>query len=256
VPNKINAASRVAAFLLQLRGQSSGQATFHVWATVLGVAGDDFTLRREVIKRLPLLSDQIERVQQGMTLLDFSTELFAPYLDSMFRWSNTFNLDSAWNGYAGNITNEWILALRWCSEVMPHEEERIGDEDISFWVSRIEELLASISAAGLPQEIQKVMNTHLQQLRDALRSYQLSGLQSIEQSLLQAEADLRRRANHFSSSIEEASGNTLENLAEIGQVLSEVYAAVTKADITRPQGTNDNPIQALPFFGHSVLRSA
>ena len=68
----------------------------------------------------------------------------------------------------------------------------------------------------------------------------------------QAEADLRRRANHFSSSIEEASGNTLENLAEIGQVLSEVYAAVTKADITRPQGTNDNPIQALPFFGHSV----
>lgn len=234
----INAAYRIINVLEELRRNQTGTATYQVLGSVFGISGNDIDTRRDVSKRLPLLADQIEHILNDMVGTQYNEDLYKGYLQTAIHWSISFNLDAGWNSYVNHISNELILALKWCSEVLPDEEEHFDASTIGTWLERVDKLLIDISSSDLSIGLKQLLSKHLQSLRDALNSYQLVGLKTIEDSLLQTVAGLRRQSNQLNAELQEASVEVKNKISEYEELLKEVSNVVDSADKTR---SNDMP---------------
>lgn len=250
MPKNINAAYRVINIFNSLKGQG-GRETYKVLGSAFKITGADFDVRREVMKRLPLLTDQIELILNNMVCTNYSENLYKNYLNGLIQWSNSFNLDADFTNYHSRIDGEVMLALNWCCEVLPNDEELIDSSIIHNWKERIIELLSELSSAELSSDLRQLLNKYLQLLRDALNNYQLVGLKTIEDSLIQTEAGLRRQSSQLNAELMQSSKKLEEPLMKYQEILQEVGNSLDIADIKRP--ADSVPLGGFSFSGIKVI---
>jgi hypothetical protein len=135
--------------------------------------------------------------------------------------------------------------------VLPNDEELLDPSTINTWKEKISDLLNELSSAELSPDLQQLLNKYLQLLRDALNNYQLLGLKTIEESLIQTEAGLRRQSNQLIAALDEPSNQFNAPLLKYQAILQEVGCSLDLADINRP--TDLAPLGTFLFHGIKVI---
>jgi hypothetical protein len=252
MPININSAYRTLNILNTLRANGNGSPAYKILGSAFKVFGEDIYVRKEVIKRLPLLIDQFENILNQMSNTSFSENLYRNYFKNVISAFTTINLDTDWGHFVHNINSELMLALKWCSEVLPDEEEHLDDATVKNWIDKVEKLLFDLTSSDLSIDLRQLLSKHLESLRDALNKYQLVGLREIEDSLLQTLGSLNRQKTRIHEQLQEASDEDREQIYEYENILKEVGNAVDSADKTH---SKDIPplLSNFSLYGTNVL---
>lgn len=251
-----NAPSRLYRFFEKLRQQGALEnPTFVALGVALCLSHlDEIELRHEIGKRLGYIADQLRLSIKQMKSTSIEEETYIPYLNHALRWLATLSLEAPWRSFVGGINNELMLTLLWCSQVLPNEELPISDEEITTWIERIEKLVDDLLNSGLSDGTRDFLLKLLLELRDSVRNYQLLGLTGIEDALLRAESDTRRRASHLASEMNSASPADIDCVRQIDESLREVGRRVDSASMTTDTKGSSLPSN-FSVFGHALLRS-
>ncbi len=250
----VNAAYRVFYIATALSQIRPDQPTFEALAEVFGVIHDTTIDRRLAVdKRRSLFTDQLQIIKVEMNQLDFSQELYFPHLEQLRNLMASLHSDQPWRAYFPSLSPELLLALNWCSEVLPNEEEIVEGPRIEEWIASVEQVMQKIQSSFLPIEIRAFIMNNLLTTLDALHSYKITGLKKIEDALIRTQGEASIRANVLRDAYEKVDESGQGLVGEFEFILQKIGEAVDQADKTR--SPNATPLGKLKtVFGIALTR--
>jgi hypothetical protein len=150
-----NPAARISRLIANAMVVSPKKNPLDVWAEVLEVPpGPSLERNHEVVQ---LLSDCVEELRLVVLQLreqGVPDELFVPYVDRLKHVFAAQNLSGTWGTIVSNyLSSDVMLALAWCSQVLPEDSNAATDDDLAGLAALLAELKRALEAPGLPQTV-------------------------------------------------------------------------------------------------------
>lgn len=219
MPKHINSAYRVHAILSAACAQPGNQQMWEVFAKVLGVQHHDGRKKIfEVNRLLDLFYDEVDKTRAQMKASGFSEDLYETAFEVVEQRITPGLLFNEWQGY--KTTLEPILyGLKFCSEVLPHEEDLVSEEDIAIIKEALQNLDGVLHTSNLPDYVKAFIQQHINIIKKALRDYQVIGARSFKTAMYEG----------FIQSVENESIVTEYQESEEMGLLGKAWNGVKKA---------------------------
>lgn len=174
MPPNNNAARRVYELLEKAAAAQDKVPAVNIWADIFGIAESE-ERPYEVAQSLSRIKDELDSVRGQMAASEIGAECYERYLRRARAAVGVETLSQHWGNLKPNLTNETLLALRWCSEVMPNEEDVIDPKQLAELEQLANQLSESLQAATLPTSLRSLIERHLVIICHALRWYPIQG---------------------------------------------------------------------------------
>ncbi|MEO2282057.1 hypothetical protein [Pseudoalteromonas pernae] len=248
MPQNINSAYRIREILNSLRSKPDNTPTHEIWAEVFSLEESDQDRKNVSIARcLADLHDEVELVRDEMLKLGYSENLF----DSSLKKCNTVfavqSIMGQWKGHKQQITPEVIVALGFCSEILPNEEELIDESNLDELRDMASDLRASLTQSNLPVHTKHIIEKHLNKIDEAIFKYKVVGAKALNEVMQSAYGEVIVSEAVF----EEARGSEeLGKLSAMWQKTKSVLDGVvdTNKRIAAMQGMAEKGQKVLEFL--------
>jgi hypothetical protein len=184
MPRNINSAYRVHEVLAKAIKEGSHQeAMWQALAkafSILNMSGQKVIF--EVTRMLELFYGELEKTRQQMEASNFSSDLFAPTFKTIAERVTPGLMHNAWGGYANDLQGT-LHSLRFCSEILPNEENLMSEEQLLYIREMLETLESKLVAGNLPIYVQEFIIEQIQIIRKALRDYIIVGGKAFKRAL-------------------------------------------------------------------------
>ncbi|HEX8501647.1 MAG TPA: hypothetical protein VF659_13765 [Pyrinomonadaceae bacterium] len=183
MPKHINSAYRVHATLSAACARPGNQQMWEVFAKVFEIQHPNGRKKIfEVNRMLDLLYDEIEKTRAQMKASNFSEDLYEPAFTLIEQRITPGLLFNDWHGYKAAL--EPILhTLKFCSEVLPHEEDLVSEEDLGAIREALKELEDVLQESELPDYVKAFIQQHISIIKKALRDYQVIGAKAFKTAM-------------------------------------------------------------------------
>lgn len=192
MPQNRNSASRLYAFLKSLPGHAENTQILSAWASALQIEEPDTSRQaRLVSERLAALSKELDLIREGMRHGDFSSHLYTKALAAFDAAFSPMYLSSNWNHVRQQLKPEHMLALQFCAEILPDEEDEIPQADldeITSLLAELEELAAN--SDELPVQLRRLIENQVTEIRIALASYEIAGAKVLREAVRSSYGEL------------------------------------------------------------------
>lgn len=192
MPQNRNSASRLYAFLKSLPGHAENTQILSAWASALQIKESDTSREaRLVTERLAALSKELDLIREGMRHADFSAHLYTKALTAFDTAFSPMYLSSTWNHVRQQLKPEHMLALQFCAEILPDEEDEIPQADldeITSLLAELDELVAN--SDGLPVQLRKLIENQVKEVKVALASYTIAGAKVLREAVRSSYGEL------------------------------------------------------------------
>lgn len=229
MPHHRNSASRLHAFISALPHHADNTQVLSAWAKAFVVEGADGTRQaRLVTEQLSLLANEIDFVRSGMAQANFSQHLYDSALSALEAALSPMQLPSSWNSVRQYFKPEYMLALQFCSEILPDEEDEISQEDldsIQTLVTELEELAGSASSA--PVRLKRLLGSQAANIRGALVGYRIAGAKALRDAVRASYGELVEAKDIIA---EHRDSPEVSKLAEAWSKVNKVADAALKID--------------------------
>jgi len=189
-----NPAKRLLRFVEQVSHKPDQVSTVQVWADALGldpqIANND---PHQVLIKLKLLREEVDLVEKLMAETPFSAQLYAPYLDRVRRTISVPNSSAGWSNYKQNLQADTLLALRYCSEILPPEPE-LAMEDLQSVLDKVSELRLEIESLTLSRGVRDFLLRQLDIIENGIHDYPIKGGSAIKNAFKEGFADFASNA--------------------------------------------------------------
>lgn len=183
MPQNINSASRLVALLRNIPGYPDNTQTLEVWAKLFEVNEENPNKKSGVVaERLNAMYRELEVVREQMANANYSEKLYSPAIAKVEQALSMMLLPSTWNLARQYLTPETVIALEFCSEILPDEEAQISSEELAEINTRIEELSALLSDSQLPTRLRALIEHHISLIRRALAEYPITGAKALREA--------------------------------------------------------------------------
>ena len=228
MPIHTNSASRMHSLINKMLIPNDQTQILAGWVQVLEVA--EFSPRKQAIlvtRRLDSVSREIGLVRDGMSKESFSPVLYESALGAFEEAASPILLPHTWNNIRQYLTPQNILALQFCSEILPHEEEVVSLEKIADLLSMVEDLRLAAHNENLPESLRSLLLHHVELIERAIAEYPISGVKALREASQSGLGELVEAKEMVAQH-----GNTEEilKLAKVWKKVSEIADAAIKAD--------------------------
>ena len=189
-----NSAARLHALFSKACPAKDKETARAVWARVLGMPGiierTDRVQTTNLIRRLVLMANELDRVRAFAQSAALPPRLWANQLDSLQAALGLGSIEANWS--PNRITPDALLALDWCAERMPAEEEiEIAEGELLKIRETVEDVWTIVADSALPAELRLELLRILNDLRDAIESARIVGPLDVRRRVVEAEATLQ-----------------------------------------------------------------
>lgn len=175
-----NSAGRIFKMLHEARRKPDSKKIIEAWSDVLQVEEDDGHSRAHLVaEALSLLRDELNVVENEMTALGFSDDLYLPYLRRCRSALNISNMQASWSSPKAQIKDDTLLSLRLCSELMEDEEVELDEEELNEIVQMVHELRALMENSDLSTEMRVRVRKHLDMISSIVQKTPLVGASAL-----------------------------------------------------------------------------
>ncbi|MCP5415210.1 MAG: hypothetical protein H6961_11460 [Chromatiaceae bacterium] len=225
MPTNINAAFRIREILESVVGNPDNEQVLKVWAKLFEIQEPNQHRRGVAVSRvLADLHDEVELVRSEMNRLGYSPGLYDGALDKCNRVFAGHAIMGQWNSLKQHITADVRIALGFCSEILPNEENQIDLSDLQDLRALAAELRAQLEKSELSARAKAVVEKHLAKIEEALASYAAVGVKGLEEAMQSAYGEVITNEAVF----EEAKGSTeLGMLSKLWKKTKTVIDGVT-----------------------------
>ncbi|MDR6521637.1 hypothetical protein J2789_004324 [Variovorax paradoxus] len=209
-----NPAARISRLIAKALPISVKRTSLDAWAAALDVPdGPGLERDHEVVQ---LLSDCVEELRLlvlQLRQLGVPDGLYAPYIDRLKKAFSAANLTNPWGATVGNFLNsDVMLALAWCSHVVPEDEATATGEELASLADLLGELEAALQAPGLPEYVRATFVRHLVGMRRAIRLAPLRGTGSLKEASRTILADMNIDKDEIRAAAATADKSTMHHL--------------------------------------------
>ncbi|OXX66858.1 hypothetical protein, partial [Vibrio sp. V03_P4A6T147] len=224
----INSAFRVREILQSVVSKPDQVVGSEVWAEVFDIKEVDSSRKNFRISRcLADLHDEVEQIRVEMLKLGYSADLYDSSLNSCNIAFAVNLIGNSWVSAKQNIKPEVILALGFCSEILPNEEELVDLENLEQLALMASELRSELSNSSLPAYTLHIIEKHLSKIEEAISKYRAIGAKALEDVVHSAYGEVIANDKIF----KEAQGSSeLHKLSIIWQKTKSVLDGVVSAD--------------------------
>ena len=125
-----------------------------------------------------LLHNEILQAKEVMSATQYSPQLYKDAFQRLEQALYFETLMSGWGAFRNYITTEALLALKWCVETMPKDEQLIDEKDLMGLVADLEDLKKKLSGKELPTEVCVFVMHQIEILERAIRDYRIIGMKA------------------------------------------------------------------------------
>jgi hypothetical protein len=187
MPKNINSAYRIREVLNSVKSKPDNTPAHEIWAEVFSIEESDQNRKNVSISRcLADLHDEVELVREEMLKLGYSENL---YNSSLKKCNAVFAVQSImgqWKGPKQQVTPEVPVALGFCSEILPNEEDLIDEANLDELRVMASDLRASLTESNLPVYTKNIIEKHLNKIDDAILKYKVVGAKALEEVMQSA----------------------------------------------------------------------
>lgn len=183
MPQNINSASRLYSLLEQSLNEVDSAQILEVWAKLLGVSESSANRKAALVsERLRWMYRELELVVAQMHLLDYSEKLYASAISNIEHAMSTMILSGTWSQAKQYLGRDTLVALAFCSEILPDEESQISADELGQIQALIDELCLSISPSELPPRLVTLIQHHIDLIQHALAEYPITGAKALREA--------------------------------------------------------------------------
>lgn len=189
---RFNSASRIYSVLMKLDANKYQRIQpVDFWAEILGVMQENSSRKAaEVTNKLNMLHDELDLVKTAMEETDFSEYLYNDALKNLEQVISVLYLQTNWQSVAQFLKPEALLALNFCSEILPDETQQFNQSDIDELVNLLEALKQELNASQLPEKLVKLIQKHIAIIEQAIVDYQIQGYRAVENAVTLMTGDI------------------------------------------------------------------
>ena len=179
----MNPAARLLEFVNKAHSVPGNLPAIQGWRKVLDLKEDNCIEIYTGIADIIQLTRDTRKAIVGLDGYDQS--LFLEPLDKVSSGINVVNLQGPWELVTNQFDDRTVLGLRFCSTVLDQHsnETSLSDDQIKFWLQDIEDLLDSIAASDVPDQLKIFFLEHLEKLRFALLHYWIFGTVGVQSAV-------------------------------------------------------------------------
>jgi hypothetical protein len=187
MPRHINSAYRALRILRRAVDQNPNLSALDAWVRVFDIKSDDSIDRAfAVTNKLSLLYGEITSAREAMSVGAFSPELYEAAFNNALRAIDPAYLTATWSQFSQRLDPQTLNALAFCSELLPDEENPLGDEDIDSLWARLDELRTDVDKSELPDEVRQFILEQIDIIEAALDNYEITGARAFRRALVDA----------------------------------------------------------------------
>lgn len=198
-----NPAKRILDLVHQVRAKPDQLAMSEVWGASFGL---DIDLVKsdphQVYEKLRLVRGELDLLQELMEETNFSQSLYKPYIQRIRNTINVVNIGASWGNYKGNLTEDTLLALKYCAEIIPSESS-VDQEELERILSAIHSLKQEIESSTLSKGMYAFLISQLQIIENAIQNYPINGGDSIRKAFSEGFTNLAVQADKISNENDE-----------------------------------------------------
>jgi hypothetical protein len=184
MPKNINSASRLLAIVEPLVHLPDDQQTVNVWAKAFSIEpGQVLKLARPVAVRLECMQRELDIVAQQMKGAGYSEQLYSKALSDFESAISPMLLSTNWHNIKQHFPEANLVALRFCSEIIPDEEAEIASEDLGEIEARVAELRELLATSELSARLRTLIIHHLELIEQALAEYPIAGVKALREAV-------------------------------------------------------------------------
>jgi hypothetical protein len=246
----VNAASRLHVILTQAAGMSSNATSLAIWENVFQIQEIPTDARKALIipERLRWLHLQLDILRSQMREANFSENLYSVALNNIELAISTLLLSTTWNNGLQYLKPETLIALEFCSEILPDEESIIDATSLEEIRSLVQELEDSLQTTTLPPSLISIILHHIELIKRALDQYPIIGAKALREVSRTAIGELIEskdiiKDNNSTSEVNQLGKiwSKLNNMADIAikadkltQIGTKAWAFLEKFEILTP----------------------
>jgi hypothetical protein len=229
MPQNRNSASRLYAFLIALPGHQGNTQNLSAWADALSITESDTSRQaRLVSERLAALSQELDHIRDGMKIANFSVHLYTNALAAFDAAFSPLYLSNTWSHIRQQLTPEHMLALQFCGEILPDEEDEILQADLDEISSLLTELEAlAVGSDQIPERLRRLIENQVADIRLALASYKISGARVLREAFRSSYGELVEAKDIIT---DHRSSPEVSKLAEVWRKVNTVADTALKVD--------------------------
>lgn len=224
----INSAYRIKEIINSARNKAENINTHEVWADIFGIKEADQNRKNFSISRcLADLHDEVEHVRSEMQRLGYSVNLYNSSLNKCNSVFAVHAIMSSWKSLKQQITPEVAIALGFCSEILPNEEDLLDEESLEQLRKLAKDLRETLEKSTLPQYTISIIQKHLVKIEEALTTYKIVGAKALDEVLQAAYGEVIANEAIF----EQAKGSTeLSKLSLMWQKTKSVLDGIATSN--------------------------
>ncbi len=198
-----NPAKRILNLVHQIKAMPDQQPMGEAWGEVLGLDQEVARLdSHEVYEKLRFVRNELDLLQKLMRGTTFSSDLYEPYLQRVRNTIAVNNLASPWGNFKSNLHDDTILALKYCSDILPSEPD-IDPTELENILSSIHEIKLEIENSSLSKGMYEFLLGQLAIIENAIQNYPIAGGSAIKKAFTEGLADWAAHADDISSATNE-----------------------------------------------------
>ena len=117
-----------------------------------------------------------------MAKAGFSEGLYANALNAFESAFSPMLLPHTWNSARQHLTAENLLALSFCSEILPDEESEITQSELDEIRGLVSELNQLLADSTLPGRLRALLAHHVELMLQALAEYPIAGAKALREA--------------------------------------------------------------------------
>lgn len=248
MPKNINSAYRLKEILNSIAKTPDKTPVHEVWAGAFSVKETDQHKRNFSISRcLADLHDEVELVRGEMNKLGYSDYLYNSSLNKCNAIFGVSSLMGSWGQMKSQLAPEVLVALGFCSEILPNEEELIDNKNLEELAKMASELRECLKSSDLPSYTKNVIEKHINKIEEAISKYKAVGAKALAEVMQAAYGDVIANESVFN----EAKGSEeIRKLSRIWQKTKAVLDGVVDANkrLGAMQGMSEKGQKILEFI--------
>jgi len=232
----INSASRILNIFRQLHNQTANTPMIALWSDIFSIDEEDHHKKNfEISRCLKLLHDELTSINEKMENTDFSEELYKPYIQKTISFTSIQYLSGNWQSYKNNLTDDILLSLNFCSEIIPDEEAELEQEALDEILNLVNELEQELESSKIPSNLKNIISTNIDEIKKAIHSFNIVGIKAFESVMQSAYGAVVMNQDTYKEVQKYDEGN---KLSKIFQIIQKKSSEIIKIDKTIQSGKN------------------
>ena len=244
----INSAYRVKDIINSVKNNPDKSPAYDVWSKVFSIEEQNQERKIFKISRcLGDLHDEVELIRSEMIKLGYSQNLYSPSLNKCNAFFSVSGITGQWGTLKRQMTEEINVALGFCSEILPNEEDLVDQGSLDELKKMATDLRNILEESTLPPYTKHIIEKHLSKIEEAISSYKVVGAKVLDDVMQSAYGVVISNEAIFAESKD---SHALSKLKAIWQKTQNILDGVVSANrrISGVQGMTEKGQEAVNFL--------